>query len=550
MELTDYWRIIRRWKLLIVGGTVLALAIGLALHYENRFVRSTDYRATATVLIHYASPTYNPAVSLTDEAGALSSHAHDSAALGSSPRGSLPGVKGISAFVDPNAPEVHVVATATTRGVALTAANRVGAYLAHFEDSIVTKGAKGSKAGFARRVKYDKHQWLSHLRRYNVVAGPPPLVSRSALAKLSATVTYWQSQYSHDYGELQAFTTPGLGPTSLTTARTAHPLHSKPSSLTKTVLPAAVLGFLLTFLLAAFLEYRQSRSLTPQARLLGGGRPALPPRIPLLGHLQPSNLRLGQQAAQTLSQQPDARSKVVMALAESAREAADIVSRLVSGTNPTLLVTSPTTRDPKAETVVGLAGALAARGRRVVLVDADPVGGVTQFFGLEASLGLTDYLGYPGMSLTQLMYPCELSSAFSGGFAVLPFGVRRNDSADPTTNGSHNGNEAEAWRSGLAELAQAADTVLVNGSPALDSPDSLPFASALAGAVLVIRREQADRDLSMAYDVLRGQDVPVLGIVVNPGDRTLSRYTALGATVPPANPARLPETAMEYRETS
>lgn len=550
MELTDYWRILRKWSLLITIGTLLALAIGVALDFEGRVAGSSAYQASATVQVNYAAPAYIQGISLSDEASALSERVHDPGALGINPRVTLSGVDSISAAVDPTAPQIVVTGVATSASIAQTAANRVAHYLAGLEDAKVASESKSLRAKFSDLVARDRHNWLTLQALYNRLSTPPPRASLTRLAILSANVQFWQNQYNHDLGNLGSLTTPSVPAAAVTSATPGAPVKTKPSSLLKTVLPAPALGFMLSFFLAVFLDSRQANSgaLGPLGFLAGKQQPRL--RVPVLGHLERVDPWLGQSGGDFDQSSGDPRSKVLSALAAATAQTADVVARLLLPSGSTLFVTSPTFREPKAETAVGLAASLARHGRRVVLIDADPAGGVTCFFDLAGRPGLTDYLGYPRMALLQLVYPAELG-ADKGELSVLPLGTRdltrdENQTTEPSTPAD----DERAFSAALSELTQKADLVLVNGPPALEAPHSMAIAAGMAGAVVVIRRDHADDDLTKAYDVLRAQRVRVLGLVVNPGRRAADSEARLTRTSELSTPLTLQDPGTEYQENS
>lgn len=405
MELSDYGRIIKRWFPLIAAGTLLALALGLAIEYKSRAAASsTTYQSSARVQINYTSLSYIGGMSFSQQESALAARIHDPGVLVLNPRvGPPPGVKSLTAFVQTNG-NVVVQAAATTGSVARLAANRGAQYLVRAYDNKVRNGAKITVRQLRQQVNRDRAKWLRFATRLAYLTGPPALASRSTLARLSALASYWQDQYNNDRGNLVSNQIAGEPPAQMIGAYPATPVKSKPLSPFKSVLPAGIIGLALSFLLAAFLESRRSRTADSEALAALPPTPETHVRLPSAVSLPQANPQLATEAAGVVEYQPDERSTVLVSLAEPMTQTADLVSGLVISSSPSLFITSPTKAEPKAETSVGLASSLALRGRKVVLVDADPAGALSHFFGLSGRPGLTDYLGYPNGSLTQLVY--------------------------------------------------------------------------------------------------------------------------------------------------
>ncbi|HZT97548.1 MAG TPA: hypothetical protein VFB34_12010 [Chloroflexota bacterium] len=559
MELSDYGRLLRKWALLIIAGTVLATGIGAGLAIKAKAGVAPSYQATAGVFLNYVTPygtPYNATVSPSAQASLLSERVHDRAALAplqGSPTFNLSALRSISGVLDTNAPQVTVTATATTRQVAAIVARRVAQYLAGMEDRRVASEGRALQRSLATAAQRASARYQAADSRYLAVCGcgpganGSPTVSASTLRALRARLDLLEYDYQNAYNALQG-ANPNPIPPATVTPGSVHKVSSTKGSLLKTIAPAAILGFILSVALAAALDYGLAGgSLIPGFLKL----PARPVkgrlRAPVIGHLPSPNLRLDRGAAHLL-QDNAVRAQVLAALAKSADQTAEIVSRLVSRANPTLYITSPTHRDPKTETALSLGCALAQRGLRVIMVDGDPGGRLTAFLGLGGRPGLADFLSYPDMSLTQLLQPVDFNPGVpSGSLWLLPVGLNIGPGGVSSTQPPVPG-DLDAWPSGMKEISAAADIVLVNGVPVLESSSMVNLASTLGGALVVIRREQADEDLVTAYDLLKGHQVRVLGLVVNAGDRGLAKHLTLEAPPSEGRTRRLPEP--ELQETS
>src|ERR687888_1794128 len=84
MELIDYWRVMRRWGILIIAGTLVAALVGYGVSLRHRGARPTRYAGTASVVVNYVTPPgvpYIPTLSMATETKVLSERVHDPGAL-------------------------------------------------------------------------------------------------------------------------------------------------------------------------------------------------------------------------------------------------------------------------------------------------------------------------------------------------------------------------------------------------------------------------------------------------------------------------------------
>jgi Mrp family chromosome partitioning ATPase len=545
MELSDYGRILTRWFPLILLGTVLGLAVGGAIEFKSKISPGpTLYQGSSRVTINYVvlGGGYLPGMQIGTAATQLTARIHDPGALQINPRIPAPAITSITAFVDPGTGQIIVTATGPTAAAVREAVSRGAHYLVRTEKAKVRSGGVTQIAAAKRQVKHDKQQWLHYTLRIAQLTG---VASNKTLAILGAKASFWQGQFTSDRNSLDALLYPAAPPAQSSFPGPVKQVATKPLSPLKTVFPAGIIGLALSFLLAAFLETRRlSEASEPlHTEALEGSGPTQ--RVPLAA---PTPARLGGETAVDVPLAAASVAGPAMAdlepgsngaadpvidheehplngrlrkvtpdtlhlLAEPMGQTADLVSGLLSAAQPSLFVTSPTRDEPKVATSVGLASALALQGRRVVLVDADPEGALSGFFGLTGRPGLSDYLGYPRGSLSRLVYASGFTSG-AGYLSVLPYGIRRPDSVGLVSDS--NGDTLEAWASGLADLARNVDVVVVNGVSALDAPDEVGPAATTGGAIVVVQREGTGEDVTETYEVLRRHGARVFGMVVNP----------------------------------
>ena len=182
----------------------------------------------------------------------------------------------------------------------------------------------------------------------------------------------------------------------------------------------------------------------------------------------------------------------------------------------TMMVTSPGPGEGKTTTAVNLAAALAAEGKRTLLVDADlRRSNVHQLLGLKSDVGLSSVLA---------------------GQAVLEEAIARTDieQLDVLPAGPHPPNPAELLVSErmselLCALADNYHWVVVDAPPMLAVADPASLAPRADGVVMVVKADRTERHaLVEAMERLAEVRGDVLGVVVNafrPG-RSEGRYYA------------------------
>jgi capsular exopolysaccharide synthesis family protein len=164
-------------------------------------------------------------------------------------------------------------------------------------------------------------------------------------------------------------------------------------------------------------------------------------------------------------------------------------------------VTSALAGDGKTTTALNLAGAIAERGHRVLLVDADlrrP--SLAGYVNIEGSVGLTNVL-LGGVS-------AEDAIQRVGTFDVLPSGTMPPNVSQLLAS--------ESMARLFAELQSRYDYVVVDSPPVLEVPDALTIVNLTDGAILVARqRSTKARQLQEAVQSLTFVKANVLGVVLN-----------------------------------
>jgi len=546
MELSTYLRILTRWLWLVVAGTMLAAAIGVGVEYRSRVIASSPtFQATASVFINSATPggTYIAGISIADVENNLMPHVKDPGATQISPRVPGPPFSSLTANINPTTGDIDVQAVAPTSADARLAANRAAHYLANLEIADVKAEAKYAIRNYQHLAKIAKAGWLRNIRlRFHT---PPSHRLRRLI--LGDKASQWQSLLLTDEDDIDGFKHPALPAATVFPAHHTSKYQAKALSPIKTVIPAAIVGLVLSFLLAALLESRRANPATDspaesetmpefQSQTLVPGEPMpaeAPEDVPVAASAdEPGDLPVPAPMPPELApdepvQLKDSRSEMMIALAEPMAQTADLISRLIDSSRPSIFVTSPTSGEPKSESSAGLAVSLALSGKRVVLVDADPAANLTRFFELTDRPGLSDYLGYPQGPLHQLVYPANLS-ATNGSLWVLPYGIRRHDGA-AFAGPSGPGSDSQAWSRALGQLAPAGVIVIVDGPTVLDNPGLLDSTAEMGGVIVALERERTGPDVTQTYDILRARGARLLGVVANP---TSLRLDSTGPDAP------------------
>ena len=178
---------------------------------------------------------------------------------------------------------------------------------------------------------------------------------------------------------------------------------------------------------------------------------------------------------------------------------------------PTVVVTSSQQGEGKTATTIGLAQAMAAAGRRVVLADLDmrhP--DCHRWIGAHNEFGLSDVLLDRRPLEEALQYvPLERAGDRQPwGLFFLATGPAVRNPAELL------GTRRTAQV--LEGLAREADLVLIDTPPILPVADTLTIARMAAGAILVVEPRRTPLDaVRRAKDALTRNQCRILGLVIN-----------------------------------
>lgn len=198
---------------------------------------------------------------------------------------------------------------------------------------------------------------------------------------------------------------------------------------------------------------------------------------------------------------------------DAARAYIDAIAGLERATKGQVVLVSSSSPGLGATTVaINLATAATRMGRRAVLIDADPTGGVSRYGRTEEVPGWID-LAAGTASLDEASRLWKVDEANS--LPVIPFG-----SDIPERGDALAGMEIANI---IDELTEHADLLVVNSAP-LNWDSSLPQVATHAdGTVLVITPDVDARQLSQISDQLADIGAPIIGYMVNKADRLLDK---------------------------
>ena len=168
-----------------------------------------------------------------------------------------------------------------------------------------------------------------------------------------------------------------------------------------------------------------------------------------------------------------------------------------------LLVSSATPGEGKTTVSINLACALAAKGRRVLLVDCDLRSpSIAAGFGLENGMGLVEYLK------GEASYQNILRQWENGSLYLVTAGQPGSDASELLTR--------PACRSFLDASRKAFDYVILDTPPAALLADASELAVLADGALLTVRQNYASRAQIMeGAQILSDSHLPILGCVLN-----------------------------------
>ncbi len=178
-----------------------------------------------------------------------------------------------------------------------------------------------------------------------------------------------------------------------------------------------------------------------------------------------------------------------------------------------ILVTSAQPNEGKSCTSLNLAVALAQRGSRVLVVDADlRKPGIAGALGLENEKGLSGVLT-GGVGLEEALHPV----APVPGLWVLPSGPRPPNPAELVSS--------PTMERILSELRERFDYLIVDSPPLLLVTDPTILSSLVDGAILVVESGvTAGGALARAHRILKSAGGRILGVVLNKMNFRESNY--------------------------
>jgi LCP family protein required for cell wall assembly len=191
----------------------------------------------------------------------------------------------------------------------------------------------------------------------------------------------------------------------------------------------------------------------------------------------------------------------------------EAVSALETATNGQVIMVCSTSPGLGATTVaMNLATAATRMGQRVVLIDADPSGGLSEFGQSESTPGWTD-LAMGTASLEQASRLWKIDDANS--LPVIPVG------SDIDDRGAVLGGMVLAAT--VDELTEHADLLVVNSAPINWDASLQQVATHADGTVLVVTPGIDAMALEEVGERLREIGAPIIGYIVNRADSLMDR---------------------------
>ena len=172
----------------------------------------------------------------------------------------------------------------------------------------------------------------------------------------------------------------------------------------------------------------------------------------------------------------------------------------------TIMVTSAISGEARTRTAAGLATAIAASGRYVVLVDADMRGGrLPALFGLKPEgPGFAAMIEGEHVDLETALLPAGKRWP---GLRILPAGEGSERGLDLL--------EPVRVETALQEILREADVIVIDAPPITEYGDAVAIAGAVNVVLLTVRMGRSRQDrLSEAQAILARAGVPAAGLVV------------------------------------
>jgi hypothetical protein len=268
MDLTEYWGVLRRWSILVIAGTLMAILVGDGFWLRDRGAMQPRDVGTAIVLVRYVAP---PGVAGTSmravqaETELLSRHVHDPGVLprvAAQAHVALSQVQQVSTGVDPEKPLITVRVVGGTPQAVAAVAQGMAEYLVQVETQRVQAQAASLSRSAARVAAQAERHWRDAQAHYYLVCGciagqHQATVDPVTLARLHFAVSNLRATYLAAADRYAALQTNSV-PVAIATPGVSARLTTNYPSLMRAVLPAAVLGVLLSMSLATLLDHRRA----------------------------------------------------------------------------------------------------------------------------------------------------------------------------------------------------------------------------------------------------------------------------------------------------
>jgi hypothetical protein len=271
MELTEYWGVLRRWRFLVIGGTLVAILVGDGLWLRDRRAAQPRAVGTAIVLVRYVTPLGVASTSMRSVQAVLSKRVHDPGALrrvAAQAHVALSQVQQVSTAVDPEKPLITVRVLGGTPQAVATVAQGLAEYLVQVETQRVQAQAASLSRTAARAAAQAQQRWRQVQAQYYLVCGcianrHQATVDAATLARLRFALSNLRATYLAAADRYTALQTNAV-PVAIATPGVSARLTTTYPSLMRAVLPAAVLGGLVSMSLATLLDHRRAgRRLAP-----------------------------------------------------------------------------------------------------------------------------------------------------------------------------------------------------------------------------------------------------------------------------------------------
>ncbi len=198
---------------------------------------------------------------------------------------------------------------------------------------------------------------------------------------------------------------------------------------------------------------------------------------------------------------------------DAAQTYIEAVAALELATNGQVIMVTSATPGLGATTVaMNLATAATRMGRRVVLIDADPEGGMSEFGRTESIPGWTD-LATGSATLEEASRVWKIDDA--NALPFIPVG------SDIDDRGEALGGMALAAK--VDELTEHSDLLIVNTAPVDWDTGLQQVATHADGTVLVVTPQVDGRDIGKISDRLAEIGAPIIGFIVNKAGGGLDR---------------------------